>query len=133
MPTRVIDLHPLPRRARGGFTLLELLIGLTVLMIGVSGILAMHVTAMRATAYSRHATEATVLAEDKMEELRTQPVAAGSDHVNGQGLPEDGGFYERIWTVAPIAGGGAVLTVRVQWLERGRDEHAIVLRTQRAP
>jgi prepilin-type N-terminal cleavage/methylation domain-containing protein len=123
------------RRARPerGFSLIELLIALTVLMIGVAGILALQMTALRATAYSRHATEATILAEDKMEELRTQPYMSGQDQVNAQGILDPEGRYQRVWTVTePPAGGAPSVTVQVNWLERGSEPHAITLQTQRS-
>ena len=59
------------RGQQGGFTIIEVLIALLVLVVGFAGILSLQLTAMRATSFSRHATEASVLAEDKMEQLRT--------------------------------------------------------------
>jgi len=120
----------------GGFTLVELMIALTVLLIGISGILAMQLTSMRATAYSRHATEAAVIAEDTMEVLRTQPsaslVTTAPENVDAQGIPDPQGYYTREWTVTwDGAGTLATLTVIVRWFERGVEPHAITLRTQR--
>lgn len=126
------------RRGEGGFTLVELLIALTVLLIGVTGILAMHMTSMHATAYSRHATEASVLGEDKMEELRTIPVdtvaAGGPVTVNAQGIEETDGMYTITWDMTwdPLGTGIGVQTVTVSWQERGVEDHAIVFRTQRS-
>jgi len=125
-----------PARERG-FTLIELLIALTVLLIGVSGILSMHLTSMRATAYSRHATEATILSEDRMEELRTVPVAtvvAGSEIVDAQGIADNTGMFTVSWDLVwdPLGSGVGVQTVTVSWLERGFEPHAVVMRTQRS-
>jgi type IV pilus assembly protein PilV len=55
-----------PARGAGGFTVIELLVALTVLAVGITGILSLQMTSLRATSYSRHATEAAVLAEDRM-------------------------------------------------------------------
>ena len=125
-----------PASGERGFTLIELLIALTVLLIGISGILAMQLTSMRSTAYSRHATEATVLAEDQMESLRTIPIASvanGTENVDAQGNVSATGFYTRTWSVSWNATGTvATLMVTTGWLERGFEPHAIVLRTQRA-
>lgn len=123
-------------KRQSGFTLVELLVALTVLMIGVAGILGMHLTSMRAAAYSRHATEAAVLGEDRMEELRTLPTAAltaGTDTVNPQGLADVDGYYTRAWSVTWGGGGTlATLTVTVSWLERGFEPHSVIMRTQRS-
>jgi prepilin-type N-terminal cleavage/methylation domain-containing protein len=126
------------RHRERGFTLVEVMIALTVLLIGVAGILAMHMTSMHATAYSRHATEASVLGEDKMEELRTIPVetvmAGGPVTVDAQGIADPDGMYTITWNMVwdPLGTGVGVQTVTVAWKERGYEDHAIVFRTQRS-
>jgi type IV pilus assembly protein PilV len=61
------------RRARQeGFTLIELMVALTVLLIGLLGIMGIVTVSLKNSSYSRHGTEAAILAEDKLEELRTQ-------------------------------------------------------------
>jgi type IV pilus assembly protein PilV len=121
------------KRRQGGVTLIELLIALTVLLIGVSGILSMHIASMRATSYSRHATEAAVLGEDRMEQLRTMPVesiVASSAIVDAQGQASADGPYTVSWQIT-WAGGIGTQIVTVSWLERGSEPHAVVMRTQR--
>lgn len=122
-----------PARAQGGFTIIELMIALTILLIGITGILSMQLTALKATSYSRHATEASVLAEDLMEELRTLPltdVVDGNEPVDAQGNYDADGVFLRTWTVTGTAD-LAIITVTVSWNEHGNEPHAIVLRTQR--
>lgn len=132
-PTRRDRLPPRRPNKQHGFTLIELMVALTVLLIGISGIVALNITATRATAYSRHATEAAVLAEDKMEQLRTVPIAgviAGSEQIDDKGKVNANGLYTRSWTITwspPLAN----LEVRVSWLERGSEPHSIGLRTVR--
>lgn len=126
------------RHGERGFTLIELMISLTVLLIGVTGILSMHLSSMHATAYSRHATEATVIGEDKMEELRTIPVTeietGGPITVDAQGIEDSDGMYTITWDMTwdPLGTGVGVQTVTVAWRERGYEDHAIVFRTQRS-
>jgi prepilin-type N-terminal cleavage/methylation domain-containing protein len=118
-----------------GFTLVELMVAMVVLMLGVGGVLAMHITVMRAGAFSRSATEAAVLAEDKVEQLRTldlTTLASGSETVDAQGVPADGP-YTRAWTLATLASGVVTVTVRVSWLDRGAEEYAITYRTAVVP
>ena len=132
-PTRPHEPQP-PDSGQRGFTLIELLIALTVLLIGVTGILSMHITSMRATSYSRHATEAAVLGEDRMEQLRTVPVesiVADNTTVDAQGQVNADGPYTVSWQMTWADGIGTQI-VTVSWLERGSEPHAVVMRTQRA-
>ncbi len=124
------------RGARGqrGFTVIEVLIALLVLLIGMAGILSLQLTSVQATAFSRHATEATLLAEDKMEELRAVPAAAlasDDDRVDARGVPDPQGYYTRVWEVEP--GASLTITVKVSWNEEGADPYSITLQTLRAP
>lgn len=121
------------RRAEGGFTLIELLIASTVLIVGLTGIVALQVTGIRSSAFSRHATEAAVLAESRIEQLRTIPLAAGTtveSGLNPQGRPVTGGLYTRT-TVITTNATFADIVVTVTWNERGSEPHQVVLQTRR--
>lgn len=116
-------LVPSPARAvvtepRAGFTLIEVLIALAIAGIGLAGVTALLVVSSRATSYARHAAEASVLAEDRLEHLRALPAAQlrdGSDVVDAIGRPATDGFARR-WTVTP-AGALYRVTVQVAWRE----------------
>lgn len=120
-----------------GFSILELMIALTILLIGITGILTMQIISMRATAYSRHATEAAVLCEDKLEQLRTIPIntvpASSSEKVSAQGVttgnPEFD-FFTRSWNIS-WNGTLGTLTCLVSWMERGSEPHGISMTTFR--
>lgn len=117
----------------GGFTLIEVMIALLLLLIGVAGVLSLQMVSVKATGFSRHATEATILAEDKMEELMTIAPAElvdGTDIVDSDGVASATGFYVRAWTVVPDGTVNQV-TVTVNWNERGTEPHAITVATQR--
>lgn len=125
-----------PDRGQHGFTIVEVLIALVVLLIGMAGILMLQLTSSEASSFSRHATEASVLAEDKMEVLRTTPVfqlVDGDDRVDALGVPDPvDGFYARQWTVVP--GDPTTIRVEVQWREKAdtaEPPYSIVMRTQR--
>jgi type IV pilus assembly protein PilV len=125
------------RSHRGGFTLVEVMVALTVLAIGVTGILKLTVVAFKATNVSRHTTEASVLAEDKMEALRTIPTAilsGNNDTVKDEGVAGSGTansmVYTRTWTVTTV-GVNVFVTVRVDWTEDGTDAYFIKMTTQR--
>ena len=122
------------RSADGGFTVIEIMIALTVLLIGIGGILSLQMSGLRASGYSRHAAEAAVVAEDKMELMLLAPatsVVSGSDKVNELGIPDADGRYNRTWTVNTVSS-IATIEVEVEWFERGSDSHKIRVHTQRA-
>jgi prepilin-type N-terminal cleavage/methylation domain-containing protein len=118
-----------------GFTVVEVLIALVVLLIGMAGILSMQLTSVQATAFSRHATEASVLAEDKMEQLRTMPTTAlanGTDRVDARGVLDPQGLYEREWEIGAAAP-QLPITVTVRWAEQGGEAYDLELTTLRTP
>ena len=65
-----------PDRARGsrqrGFTLLELLVTLTITTIGLVGLLSLHVSLTRGNELSARAQEGAVIANQTVENLRSQ-------------------------------------------------------------
>jgi prepilin-type N-terminal cleavage/methylation domain-containing protein len=56
-----------PRRRRGGFTLIEVLIAIVILAVGLLALEAMGIGAARAVARAGESSEYTALATDKME------------------------------------------------------------------
>jgi Tfp pilus assembly protein PilV len=64
------------RKADAGFTLIEVLVGLLVAMIGLIGTVAFQHTILRATAVANDAQVATQLATRTMEELNTRRTQA---------------------------------------------------------
>jgi len=126
----------------GGFSLIEVLIAAGLLATGIGALLQLFVVAARANLDARHTTYATVLAAQKVEELRAAPFpgpTASSDAldrhgtrlVEGVNAPE--ALYERRWTVEPLPAQPAetvVITVVVS--RRGLpDAHAVHLTTFR--
>jgi type IV pilus assembly protein PilV len=119
----------------GGFTLIEVLIALLVLMVGMAGILSLQLTSMKATSFSRHATEASSLAEDKVEDLRTVALDStrfvnGTDQVDARGVADDEGPYTRAWTISPGTD-TTIVNVSVSWTERGNEPYTISMADMR--
>jgi hypothetical protein len=52
-----------------GFSLLEVLMGVTVFMVGMIGITALNISSLKSNTYSGNLSEATMIAADKIEEL----------------------------------------------------------------
>ncbi|MBW2066489.1 MAG: prepilin-type N-terminal cleavage/methylation domain-containing protein [Deltaproteobacteria bacterium] len=127
-----------------GFTLVEVLIGISILTIGLLALASMQVSAIRGNAMSDRTTTALALAEAKMEELLLKdfddPDLRDSNPFNNSDLSSmakvdheergvteagdvGGGDFHRIWNVAetsdpPIK----TITVIVSWDE---DKHRV--------
>ena len=107
-----------------GFSLIEVLISLVVLSVGLLSVGQLMLTSLTTAAYGNHYTQATALAQAKMEEFRaSRPVAgAGSDQVMGV----NGTRYMRTWSI--VANGEMrFITVAVDWIEK--TSHSIQLST----
>ncbi len=143
---------PLPQgegaRGRGGFTLIEVLIALTILAIGLLGVALMQVTSISGNTFSREMSVATELGQDMLEQLRTLQYTSsttdnallGGNHpdntdvadglavgvgnaniIDERGLTVGPLIYTRTWTVTdntPAANMKAI-DVTVSWTEKG--------------
>ena len=121
----------LKRRKSSGFTLVEILIALSLLAIGLLSLAAMQLTAMQYGSRGRHLTKAAAVAEGRMEMLMrsrwtdlaptawttavvTNEVVQGPSTVNEQA-------YATSWQIADVDPGRTrSIDVRVQWTEPNR-------------
>ncbi|MCS6915645.1 MAG: hypothetical protein RMK29_12660 [Myxococcales bacterium] len=121
------------RRQAAGFTLMDVLVAILVMVIGVTGLLAMQVTAINANSRARELVEATQLCQDKIEQLRVTPLplpsppAPGYEEVDARGcvlgtdprpwcatlLP--GPRYRRTWVQNVMPSGSIRFEVRTTW------------------
>jgi prepilin-type N-terminal cleavage/methylation domain-containing protein len=108
------------RRGQHGFTMIEVLISIVLCSIAVMGVVALFRIQSESSSFSRRVTEATVLAEDKMEKLRTLPVGAlaGGPEVGIDETGRPGGVFTRSWTATPAAT-YVDIDVTVEWNEDG--------------
>ena len=119
-----------------GFTLLEVLIAISVFSIGVLAVATMQISAIRGNRLANELTQATVLAQDKIEELKgadfnSATLAPGNyndpDNPNvetGSGV----GLFNRSWVVANHTTFSRIVTVTVSWTIGG-NTHNVVLST----
>ena len=124
-----------------GFTILEAMIALAVILIGILAITRLQTTQVSAGDSSRQRIEASLLAQQVIEGMRafsTVPtttgatayadIAAGSDSVASGGVS-----YARSWTVTAQSGPERKLVaVTVAWTAKGRQE-TVTLSTMIAP
>jgi prepilin-type N-terminal cleavage/methylation domain-containing protein len=111
-----------PRRPEAGFTLIEVMVAMLLTALTTIGVLGLYRIESRASAFSRRGTEAAVLAQDKLEELRLQTAPAANS--TGTDTPTDQlsgiQFFTRNWTIA-VSGDSAVYNIQVDvtWDEDG--------------
>lgn len=95
-----------------GFSLVEVLVASTLFVGAIAALAHVFVVAARANAEAQYATYATVLATQKMEELRSMSTpgevvdAVDYADIHGEALVEGAASgraaYERRWTVEPL-------------------------------
>jgi len=78
-----------------GITIIEIMFALSIFAIGILAVSTLAITSVNANASSRMVTEATTLAEDRLEQLMSLPY----DSVESNDATE--GAYEVSWDVAP--------------------------------
>lgn len=142
---------PRNRSREEGFSLIEVLVSLTILAVGLLSLALLQVTAIKGNASASKSSIATDLAQEKLELFRraawasidnstnttfnngttpiyTNVVANAGDNVVVRGTP----FY-RIWRVIPNASDSLKeITVWSCWLDERNAWHSIMLVTQRA-
>jgi len=86
----------------------------------------------RASGFSRHSTEATVLAEDQLERLRTAAPPSVTTSGSQTGIDErgkTGGIFNRSWTTT-VGSSYYDVSVTVNWPEDGTTRQ-VILRSRR--
>jgi type IV pilus modification protein PilV len=141
------------RAARGaeGFSLIEVLVALTILAVGLLSLALLQVTAIKGNAGASKSTIATDLAQAKLELFRratwasidnstnttfdggTTPVYANVPADAGDNLTVRGTLFYRVWRVLPNAADSLkTITVWTCWQDDGGNWHSVMLVTQRA-
>jgi prepilin-type N-terminal cleavage/methylation domain-containing protein len=85
-------------KRQDGFTLVEVLVSISLLSIALLGLCGATVMAMKGNSLSQMSTKATVMAKDKMEGLKNlnyTQIASGSDTLEAN-------YYTRQWTVTTV-------------------------------
>lgn len=109
--------------AEGGFTLIEVLIGISIFAIGMLAVARMQMLTVRNTSVGNFTSQATMLAHQKMEELKTMAFADLNNEVENdideEGNTGTGGVYNRTTTImtpaAPLGDHARQIQVQVQW------------------
>ena len=110
-----------------GFTLLEVLIAISIFVVGVLAVATMNVNAIRGNRLGNEVTQATSLAQMQIEALKRADIdsaALAPGHYDDPNNPIDetgghGGIFTRSWDVADNTAFSRIVTVTVQWTKGG--------------
>lgn len=115
-----------------GFTLLEVLISLIILSVGLLAVAGMHITSIRGNSFSHHLTQAVVLAESKLEDLKNlayeNPGLRGGQPA--EQIMRSGVLFTRQYAIAALGTSMKMISVTVGWTDR--TDHQIILSTIRS-
>jgi Tfp pilus assembly protein PilV len=129
------------RRRASGMTLIEVLIALLVTTVALLGALATVGITVHGASFSRNATEASVLAQSKLEQMvslqqgaSTDPLPANATEatIDANGTVSATGAYTRTTTWSPVPGGKQrQVQVEVDWSDaQGKSHSVYATRTQ---
>ena len=138
-------MHAEEKAHRGGFTLVETMIALTLLGIGLLSLSTMQIVAMKHGNRGRHTTQASAIAQARMEVLQRmrwsepalQPTGGWTAAVPVNNVVQDGGnkveqSYNRSERITDdVAGVTRTVDVRVNWSEPGRPNRQFVISSLR--
>lgn len=103
-----------------GFTLVEVLIGLIILAIGILAIAGMQITSLVGTTFSNNLTQASVLAQDRLEFLKGLSLNDTRLDTGTYNDAPDIGIFKRSYQANRNANPNFVtITYTVSWLEKG--------------
>jgi prepilin-type N-terminal cleavage/methylation domain-containing protein len=140
MRRRLDGLHA---RSEGGFTLIELTIAITVFAVGMLSLSAMLLAAMQGGSRGRHTTQASAIAESRMEQLQrlnwTQlaPTAGWSAPVTVHNTVQANAdqneeTYTVDWRITDlVAGWTREIDVRVTWDDPDRPNRSVTFSSVR--
>jgi type IV pilus modification protein PilV len=138
-------------RGEEGFSLIEVLVALTILAVGLLSLALLQVTAIKGNAGASKSTIAMDLAQAKLELFRrdawtaidnstnttfgggTTPIYASVPADAGNSVTVRGTMFYRIWRVVPNATDSLkTITVWTCWRDDQGNWHSVMLVTQRA-
>ncbi len=118
--------HSRPGVREAGFTLLEIIVAISILTFGILAVASMQSAAIRGNQLGYRLTEGSTLAQDRLEFLLSKPYNDPLlDIGNNKADPDPGGTglpagYQLSYDVADVAGINAkLITVRVSLQEHG--------------
>ena len=114
-----------------GFTLIEVLTGLVLLAIGLLAIAGMQLTSVKGNFFSGNLTQASILAQDRLEALKQVDFNDASLTVGTHNDGTISGTFTRKYAVSLVPGTPMLnITVTVSW--KDSSDHSISFTTVRS-
>ena len=120
-------------KKENGFSLIEMLIAMSVLAFGMLAAASMQYSTVRNNTTGNTTTQANALAKAQIEMLKNQDIAstalAVGDYVDPTPIDADGnpgGIYNRSWRIDPLGTSARRIRVTVEWTKFGRSRQVIV-------
>jgi type IV pilus assembly protein PilV len=145
--------RPRRRTKNDGFSLIEVLVSLTILAVGLLALALLQTTAIKGNEIANKSTVATELSQDMLEQLRRvawanilsqpdttafdtspTPVYAALPGAAGSSVTVRGTTYYRIWRVDPNVANATLKTITVWtcWQDDQGGWHNVMLVAQRS-
>ncbi len=145
--------RPSRRAKNDGFSLIEVLVSLTILAVGLLALALLQTTAIKGNETANKSTVATELAQEMLEQFRrvgwanvlsqanttafnasTTPVYASLPGAAGNSVTVRGTAYYRIWRVDPNVANATLKTITVWtcWQDDRGGWHNVMLVAQRS-
>lgn len=122
-------------KEQNGFSLIELLIAMSVLAIGMLAAASMQYSAVRNNTQGNVSTQASMLAKAQLEMLKNQDIGsavlAPGDYNDPASIDENGnpgGIYNRSWKIDPLGAAARRIRVTVEWTRFG-ESRSVVMRS----
>ena len=120
-------------KKESGFSLIEMLIAMSVLAFGMLAAASMQYSTVRNNTTGNTATQANSLAKAQIEMLKNQDIAstalAVGDYVDSTPIDANGNpgvIYNRSWRIDPLGTSARRIRVTVEWNKFGRTRRVIV-------
>jgi len=112
-----------------GFSLIEVLIGLIILAIGILAVAGMQITSIVGTSFSSNLTQASVIAQDRLEFLKGLSLNDARLNTGTYPDPPNIGIFTRSYQANRNANPNFVtITYTISWSEKGVP-HTVSFRT----
>jgi type IV pilus assembly protein PilV len=110
-----------------GFTLLEVIVAISILTFGLLAVASMQLTAIRGNYNASNITEATTVAQDRLELLLLQPYNTLDEGTLPQEI-RDGYTIDGTVSRLDVSNGnnGQVITVTVAWQDKGAPKQTVL-------
>ena len=137
-------MHVNSLRAEGGFSLIEVLVAAAILAVGILSLAQLLAMTVSANAAAGRTTDATVLAAQKLEDLRAEPWSVLEANIgeSADSLDRSGGSidafsaaaFRRRWFIEPWFGDPAhTLVIRVIVTTAREEAATVTVRTRTSP